>query len=740
MTMPREKINPEKKPLEDLTILISEDGVQRKVPALSPHFAGDRPMTPFFVPPSMKENGSFDIGAKEEWFHKMEIFKANLQWLLGLPHHRFWSQIVFGKKTWDSIITYLQEAYPYYAVHHLPDDYEIKERYNEISHLVFCVICRVATQKETEDAWIGKVKFGELLYENTIISLPMLFDFCVIFGNNNKDEINRIISNIFTIQPLYKDDLDSSVQHLKNALNTIEDKFLLSHIKPPDPPLLDSKHCKMGISDIYDLTFYILDSVATLYTFIDTYSEGAMILHLHRFEVSLAQFYEKVFPNLVKTIQEFVGISHPSYETLCFTTNQSRVYVIKLFYLIIQSCLNVIIENRSSFPEELLKYNAESFLSVIKDCLCSKVFMIDYQKTYPLEQDLDVLAQVYPEITNSEYNSILDLVRTNFGSSQGQKNSSSSPRSQHIHPLSSQNSEIRTEPSSSTVKKLSDVEIDSLITEVKDILPHLGEGFILKCLEHYNYKSSDVVNAVLENLLPECLQLIDPDLPIIPPEPGVSEEKGVLSQRVNVFDNDEFDIMNNDHVDTSRIHRGKRKDVKTEELLDDKSFREELRSQFSKFGIVETLDDIYDDEYDDTYDDTVVPLEEEGEAERKFVVPRILQQQKDKEARGSKDYEEESDDYDEDGDFDKRNGKNGFIPFVENPEVIRARREQSRMSRARGRPPPPQRDVVGHARGQGQESDVLKNRAKKNAHKANYGNHNRKKGAQFKRTQGFIPS
>ena len=45
-------------------------------------------MVSFFVPPTMNENGTFAIGAKEEWYHKMEIFTANLQWLLALPHHR----------------------------------------------------------------------------------------------------------------------------------------------------------------------------------------------------------------------------------------------------------------------------------------------------------------------------------------------------------------------------------------------------------------------------------------------------------------------------------------------------------------------------------------------------------------------------------------------------------------------------------------------------------------------------
>lgn len=64
-----------------------------------------------------------------------------------------------------------------------------------------------------------------------------------------------------------------------------------------------------------------------------------------------------------------------------------------------------------------------------------------------------------------------------------------------------------------------------------------------------------------------------------------------------------------------------RKEKDAVEILDDKTFREELRSQFSKLSIVETMDD-YDDEYDDTYDDRAVPVKEEDETER-FVIITI---------------------------------------------------------------------------------------------------------------------
>lgn len=52
------------------------------------------------------------------------------------------------------------------------------------------------------------------------------------------------------------------------------------------------------------------------------------------------------------------------------------------------------------------------------------------------------------------------------------------------------------------------VELDSLVSQVKDLLPDLGEGFIIKCLEEYHHNAEIVINHLLEdNLSPHLLEL-----------------------------------------------------------------------------------------------------------------------------------------------------------------------------------------------------------------------------------------
>lgn len=57
------------------------------------------------------------------------------------------------------------------------------------------------------------------------------------------------------------------------------------------------------------------------------------------------------------------------------------------------------------------------------------------------------------------------------------------------------------------------IELESLISQVRDILPHLGEGFILECLEEYNYDTEKVINNILEDKIPPSLQKTDQSLP-----------------------------------------------------------------------------------------------------------------------------------------------------------------------------------------------------------------------------------
>lgn len=78
---------------------------------------------------------------------------------------------------------------------------------------------------------------------------------------------------------------------------------------------------------------------------------------------------------------------------------------------------------------------------------------------------------------------------------------------QNGHDKTIDNSTLDNNPSTSQNNEIPDkIREESLISEVKDILPHLGDGFILKCLQHYDFNSERVINAVLEDTLADSLR------------------------------------------------------------------------------------------------------------------------------------------------------------------------------------------------------------------------------------------
>lgn len=142
----------------------------------------------------------------------------------------------------------------------------------------------------------------------------------------------------------------------------------------------------------------------------------------------------------------------------------------------------------------------------------------------------------------------------------------------------------------------------SYVTQVLDLFPDLGAGFVMKLLDEYNDDVEQVTAHLLDDSLPPYLQSLDrsEQAPIFdtsaqagidhlaprstppPPEPFIPERR-------NVYDDDELDKLS---MDVSRLHFGKKKDIAAPAGQSNKSA---ILSALAAF-------DSDDDERDDTYD------------------------------------------------------------------------------------------------------------------------------------------
>uniref|UniRef100_A0A0A9YWP2 Activating signal cointegrator 1 complex subunit 2 n=1 Tax=Lygus hesperus TaxID=30085 RepID=A0A0A9YWP2_LYGHE len=434
--------------------------------------------------------------------------------------------------------------------------------------------------------------------------------------------------------------------------------------------------------------------------------------------MNIASLYENAFPSAVKQVQECCDNDETMslYFTLMFKLNNARFYFIKMFRLCIQEALKTTANQHSDLAD------CQAYLDVMSECLTCTVFMKDYHSKFPIDHDLDAIAQNFPDFDSIKYNFLLESLMACFDQPVKQNNGEQ-PRIPKPKKTTRPQPQAKEPQAAGGGEASNEEDIHLKISEVKDCLPHLGDGFIMKCLEHFAMSTSATINAILEDALPKEINELDHELPFIPPE----EDHSSFGR---VYGENEYVEMCKDFEKQYEVHRGKKqareKDLK--ELMDDKSFRKECGNRFSQLGIIESLDNVYDDEYDDTYDDSELPVPEVEEPDRKFVVPRVLQQGRRKNQEEGDSGEEEEE---EESEEQKRQRSN--INFCENPEDMRARWAQKRMANMR-HPPAPKKDVVGNAKGQGQDAKVLRNRQQKTVNKSA----NRKKAAQFKQSKGMF--
>ncbi|TLD33867.1 hypothetical protein PspLS_01099 [Pyricularia sp. CBS 133598] len=173
------------------------------------------------------------------------------------------------------------------------------------------------------------------------------------------------------------------------------------------------------------------------------------------------------------------------------------------------------------------------------------------------------------------------------------------------------------------------------ITQIQDLFPELGSGFVAKLLVEYGEDQEQVVAHLLDDSLPEHLKVADRSEELssntghrTPPltdhmaprstPPRFKEQS--LPVRHNVFDDDEIDMLSGN---AGKLHLGKHNPGRTaDDILKDKS---KAPDKATILAALATFDSD-DDERDDTYDveDVGGTVDAAGEAEDQTLNDEVL--------------------------------------------------------------------------------------------------------------------
>lgn len=746
-------------PLDQLQITHKDPktGKLRTSAALHPEQKADRYFVLYKPPP--KDNIPALV---EEYLERANFVANDLDWLLALPHDKFWCQVIFDEslqKCLDSYLHYVPRKFDEWVA---PTP-EVADMQKHLHRSVFLTFLRMSTHKESKDHFISPSAFGEILYNNFLFDIPKILDLCVLFGKGNSPLLQKMIGNIFTQQPSYYNDLDETIptilQVFSNILqhcglqgdgtNTIPQKLgERARLTPSDMPLLELK----------DIVLYLCDTSTTLWAFLDIFPLACQTFQKHDFCYRLASFYEMAIPEIESAIKKRRLEDSKLLGDMWQRLSHSKKKLMEVFHTILnQICLLPILESSCDNIQGFI----EEFLQIFSSLLQEKRFLRDYDSFFPVAEDISLLQQASSALDETRTAYILQAVESAWEGVDRQKikdvkdpsraKDSNNGVTMTAEPVSEmpssqlENSEEDEEcmgAAAAVGPAVSGVELDSLISQVKDLLPDLGEGFILACLEHYNYDSERVINNILEDRLAPELSQLDRSLERqVKPDPTP-----LLSSRHNVFQNDEFDVFSRDSVDLSRVHKGRRKEETVRSLVNDKQAVVAQWQRYQKYSVVveevplqpgEYQADDYEDEYDDTYDGNQVGAndadsDDELISRRPFTIPQVLRTKMPVEGP-----EEECDEEDE---VEEEAPKPDH--FIQDPAVLRERAEARRIAflARKGYRPENSTAVAGGPRGHGQSRETTQERRKKEANKAARANHSRRTMADRKRNKGMIPS
>ncbi|KAJ7376768.1 Activating signal cointegrator 1 complex subunit 2 [Desmophyllum pertusum] len=517
-----------KKTVNPVTKIVEE------IPELNPVWAEDVQFVPYTPPPMQLSSASvLDYGGVEEWSERMAFINDDLIWLLSLPHNRFWCQVIFDETLQQCLDSYLRSAPRNFDVSSVlpPESASLHEN---VHKRVFMTYLRMSTHKESKEDFFTLSTFGDILYENFLFDIPKIMDICVLYGGEssaNTPLLQKMLENIFSKQPKYHGDLNATIPTVHETLDDILSRCGIIHKTddPSNPPqkLTDAKNgatASLSVQQLEDIVLYLYDTTETLLAFAGTYSPVCESFHRHGFVQRIASFYELITPYFRQHLTSDVES-----RTLKDKWKLVKVALIKLCRVILRACCVEPLEGREmNHNDDQVQSCIEDYLQVLTSILSEKRFLSSYDSRFSIREDLNRMQKSKASVDETRVDYILaavDSARKAFPCHLAQINNGGKQDSGPIVDLndadksvngrsdewteehiSDVNGFIKEKNKGATSKTVDEVELFSMITHIQDILPGLGDGFVILCIEELNYDVEQVINLLLEDNLPPSLE------------------------------------------------------------------------------------------------------------------------------------------------------------------------------------------------------------------------------------------
>ncbi|KAG9440451.1 hypothetical protein H6P81_020616 [Aristolochia fimbriata] len=584
----------------------------------------------------------------------VDLLNRELSRLLKLNARDFWREVANDSSLHEFLDSYLQFRsrwydFPHHGVKGTVAGVIVGEF--ELSRRVFMVLYRISSNKDPgapSSESLSAKEHTALLQGKKLLDLPKMLDICAIYGHDNPELTKSLVHNSIKAQPALLENLTSVVTHFLTIVHTMDQRCssLLETLASSGRYEDQGQNLLKG--DLLEVIDFINDAIVSLDAFVDAYKPAA-IYFSYPIEMSygneelltaLARIHDSLLPSvhqglahiLNSTVNPTQNLSGGNHSDIALSFKLFSCRTTKFGWKLVESCY--------------LSYDL--FESIIPFVSATKMFPANVED--PSIRG-DILVQTFREIIMGISSHLQNLNgRTflqNLDKGYGLLKRVDSLRSEgwlfmdddqfqylssHIAvPLSSNDTvEDPKVPVSGLTSAMDNLQMDedsafteSKISQIKDIFPDYGKGFLSACLDVYNQNAEEVIQRILEGTLHKDLLTLDTSMDKIPaPNSGpalsrTDKGKGALveptvtsSSNVNkAVESRNVGSLSSSSSPSShgRFVRKSKNEVPDREILDQKPGKDSIKTAVlaSQYE--------YEDEYDDSFDELGLSLVESVE-------------------------------------------------------------------------------------------------------------------------------
>ncbi|VAI08616.1 unnamed protein product [Triticum turgidum subsp. durum] len=482
----------------------------------------------------------------------VDLLNDALASLLRAKPREFWRQVAQNASLHAFLDSYLQFRHRWYDLPHRGPKGTVAGLVVgelELCRRVFMVLYRISSNKDPGSGpgeSLSTKEHTALLQEKKLLDLPKLLDICAIYGHDNGELTSSLVTNAIIVQPNLLDGINTVLPQFLDIFHTMQDRCMdsLQVLSSPGPNVSGHTQLQKDFSEVLD---FVNDAIITLDAFADAYQPAALLLcasfergdRVEELLNTLASLYDLLLPSLLQGFQ-VMSSSQSNGETSSESILNDIVLGIRMLskravgfgWRLLEFCyLNYQLKEEDvqastkMFPAKVEDpmIRGEIIVQILKDINREatysskgnpgKTFLQALQKEFQLMSRIgDIRNKGWIYMEDEQFQFISRLCGSTV----------TSWNSVPDLPISSHGGELQQKNEEAAV-------IESKISQIRDLLPHYGKGFLAACLEAYNQNPEEVIQRILDVTLHQDLLALDTSLQEMPQQksaPSVAKDKG----------------------------------------------------------------------------------------------------------------------------------------------------------------------------------------------------------------------